>query len=88
MRDDLEARFLETERRLKQLRTSPPLEVRVLLWTLHQQATCGDHDKAEALAVSCSYEDDIKRRGWGALKGTPKDAAMWLYLRLADLVRD
>ncbi|QVM89444.1 acyl-CoA-binding protein [Pseudomonas entomophila] len=92
MRDDLEARFLETARRLKQLRTSPPLETRLLLWKLHRQATYGDYDGAgvrgRALAGRNSNEEDILRRGWGELKGTPKDAAMWLYLQLADTIRD
>ncbi|MCG8296342.1 MULTISPECIES: acyl-CoA-binding protein [Pseudomonas] len=92
MGNDLEASFQEAKRKMNQLRTSPPLETRVMLWKLYKQATYGDYSDAKVgdheFAGRNSNEEEIKRGGWGDLKGTPKDAAMRLYLHLADTIRD
>ncbi|CAK16008.1 acyl-CoA-binding protein [Pseudomonas entomophila] len=91
MRDDLEARFLETQNRLSQLRTGPPVEKRILLWMLCSQATCGDYsdEKVDSQVIKDRSRHEVESwaAGWRELKGVPRDAAKHLYLRLADTIR-
>lgn len=83
----IEADFQLAKAKLRTLKTRPTEQERAQLWKHYKQALYGDYDPQKDYGFNAAdYSDgdaNIKKAGWGDLKGTSQESAKKKYVELA-----
>ncbi|MNJ47390.1 Acyl CoA binding protein [compost metagenome] len=83
----IEADFQQAKGKLRLLKTRPTEQERAQLWKHYKQALYGDYDPQKDYGFNATeYLDgdaDIKKDGWGDLKGLSQESAKRKYVELS-----